>query len=176
MNIFSEQKKKNRTVVSTGIRAYLQALRNRRWRGQQISPPLRVSRARTDHSRLALRTEKSLRWQLKVVGYQSSLRIASEILFWGSNPKNRLLFFFWRFWIGVDYLSWASRTGPRKACVLPSEANRLVRREGRRRRPPLASMGGDITNRWRMRPTSSSVDAVRGHWRHRRPSPSSGGR
>jgi len=43
-----------------------------------------------------------------------------------------------------------------------SEADRLVRREGRRRRPPLASTGRDITSRWRMRPTSSSVDAVRG--------------
>jgi hypothetical protein len=42
------------------LRAYLQALRDRRWHGQQISPPLRVSRSRTDHSRLALRTEKSL--------------------------------------------------------------------------------------------------------------------
>ena len=48
---------KRKTV---SLRAYLQALRDRRWRGQQISPPLRVSRARTDHSRLALRTEKSL--------------------------------------------------------------------------------------------------------------------
>jgi hypothetical protein len=48
---------KRKTV---SLRAYLQALRDRRWRGQQISPPLQVSRARTDHSRLALRTEKSL--------------------------------------------------------------------------------------------------------------------
>jgi hypothetical protein len=48
---------KRKTV---SLRAYLQALRDRRWRGQQISPPLRVSRARTDHSCLALRTEKSL--------------------------------------------------------------------------------------------------------------------
>ena len=45
---------KRKTV---SLRAYLQALRDRRWRGQQISPPLRVSRSRTDHSRLALRTE-----------------------------------------------------------------------------------------------------------------------
>ena len=45
---------KRKTV---SLRAYLQALRDRRWRDQQISPPLRVSRSRTDHSRLALRTE-----------------------------------------------------------------------------------------------------------------------
>jgi hypothetical protein len=38
---------------------------------------------------------------------------------------------------------------------------RLVRREGRRRRPPLASIGPRYPSRWRMRPTSSSVDAVR---------------
>jgi hypothetical protein len=62
--------------------------------------------------------------------------------------------------------SWACRgRGPREACVFPErgQADRLVRREGRRRRPPLASTGRDIipADGGCVRRRRRSVDAVR---------------
>ena len=61
----------------------------------------------------------------------------------------------------VDYLLGVADGASGGRCFA-ERGRRLVRRKGRRQRPPLASIGPRYPSRWRMRPTSSSVDAVRG--------------